>query len=62
MTDHDGLLRITDVMRLLNIKRRTVYTIPFLWERVIYVAPRAPRWERSDVEAYKRINRGPRAA
>ncbi len=54
----DGLLRIADVMRLLNIKRRTVYKIPFLWERVIYVGRRAPRWEPSDVELYKEIHRG----
>ncbi len=51
------LLRVDDVARLLNIKRRTVYTIPFLWQRVIYVGPRSPRWEPSDVELYKRTKR-----
>ncbi len=56
--DRRGLLRISDLMRLLNIKRRTVYTIPFLMERVIYVGPHSPRWEPSDVELYKRIRRG----
>ncbi len=50
-----GLLRIKDVMRALNIARRTVYTIPFLWERVTYVNS-SPRWEPADIELYKRIN------
>ncbi len=54
----DALLKIKDLMRLLGIGRRTVYTIPFLMERVIYVGPHSPRWEPSDVEAYKRIRRG----
>lgn len=58
MTDRQGLFKIADVMRELSIKRRTVYTIPFLWERVIYVGPHSPRWEPSDVELYKRIRRG----
>jgi len=52
------LLRMDDVARLLNIKRRTVYTISFLWQRVIYIGPRSPRWEPSDVELYKRLHKG----
>lgn len=56
--ERDSLLRVDDVARLLNIKRRTVYTIPFLWQRVIYVGPRSPRWEPDDVELYKRLHRG----
>jgi len=58
MPEQAGLLRVADVARLLNIGRRTVYTIPFLWERVIYLAPRMPRWEPADVELYKQIKRG----
>ncbi len=54
----DRLLTVAEVARALGIARRTVYTIPFLWTRVIYVKPRAPRFERSDIEAYKLINRG----
>jgi len=50
-----GMLRITDVIRELNIARRTLYTAPYrwLWSRAIYVGPHSPRWERADVELFK---------
>jgi len=49
------MLRITDVIRELNIARRTLYTAPYrwLWSRAIYVGPHSPRWERADVELFK---------
>lgn len=51
MTD-DQLLRVADVMALLNIKRRTVYTIPYLRRKVVYPTPRSPRWWLSDIRLY----------
>lgn len=53
----DGLMTVAEVALALGVKRRTVYNIPFLWERVIYVRPRAPRFEPADVETYKRIHK-----
>lgn len=58
MSERDDLLRVQDVMRLLNIKRRTVYTIPFLRRTVIHVGPRSPRWRRTDIELHLAQSRG----
>ena len=54
----EALLRVADVARVLGIARQTVYRIPWLWQRVIYVGPRSPRWEPADIELYKRLNKG----
>jgi hypothetical protein len=54
----EPLLTIADVAAALRIARRTVYTIPFLRETVIYVRPRCPRWRRGDIEFYLSDHQG----
>ena len=60
-TRADRLMSVKDVAQHLGIARQTVYRIPWLWQRVIYVGSH-PRWEPSTLELYKRVHAGPKVA
>lgn len=51
-------LKVSEIVRRLNISRSTFYTIRFFRERVHYPSPGCPRWMEADLRLYQANTQG----